>query len=542
MKIRSSLRATISLYVFATLAVAVVPFSLLVGKFARDDLQAATSRHVVQIAETVVKSTRLAMMLNDREAVTRIIADVARQPEIERLRLIDSEGQIIDSNHVKDVGYTVEKREHPCVHCHTDDSPLEHVPLEKRWRIVDRDAEHDSRSLVAMEVIRNEPTCSNAKCHEHKPSQKVLGVVDITYSLAEVDKSIARHTAWIVGIWLGFVALLAAGAGWLLQRKIYRPLRALESGATRISSGDLDLRLPVSGQDEFARVTTSFNDMGAALQQSRSATEQLIQTLEARVDERSKQLLQAQAEAAQGEKLASIGMLASGIAHELNNPLTGVLTFTSLLRKKMPAGSQDAEDLDLVIRETKRCAGIIRRLLDFAREKVPVKGLFDLNQVVRDTVAFVERSASLERVDISLTLAPELPQVFGDADLVKQVVLNIVVNAQQAIDGPGRIEVCTRMRPDGPADDPQVEVSISDTGAGISPQNLEHIFDPFFTTKEVGKGTGLGLSVSYGIIKSHGGDIAVHSAVGEGSTFRIHLPVGTPAPANPVDDDTQPQP
>ncbi len=542
MKIRSSLRATISLYVFATLAVAVVPFSLLVGKFARDDLQAATSRHVVQIAETVVKSTRLAMMLNDREAVTRIIADVARQPAIERLRLIDSEGQIIDSNHVKDVGYTVEKREHPCVHCHTDDSPLEHVPLEKRWRIVDRDAEHDSRSLVAMEVIRNEPTCSNAKCHEHKPSQKVLGVVDITYSLAEVDKSIARHTAWIVGIWLGFVALLAAGAGWLLQRKIYRPLRALESGATRISSGDLDLRLPVSGQDEFARVTTSFNDMGAALQQSRSATEQLIQTLEARVDERSKQLLQAQAEAAQGEKLASIGMLASGIAHELNNPLTGVLTFTSLLRKKMPAGSQDAEDLDLVIRETKRCAGIIRRLLDFAREKVPVKGLFDLNQVVRDTVAFVERSASLERVDISLTLAPELPQVFGDADLVKQVVLNIVVNAQQAIDGPGRIEVCTRMRPDGPADDPQVEVSISDTGAGISPQNLEHIFDPFFTTKEVGKGTGLGLSVSYGIIKSHGGDIAVQSAVGEGSTFRIHLPVGTPAPANPVDDDTQPQP
>ena len=170
-----------------------------------------------------------------------------------------------------------------------------------------------------------------------------------------------------------------------------------------------------------------------------------FRSLESKVEERTKELLAARAEVAQGEKLASIGVLAAGIAHELNNPLTGVLTFTSLMRKKVPEGSEDAEDLDLVIRETKRCASIIRRLLDFAREKVPVKGFFNLNQVVEDTVRFVERPASLQQIEIIDWISiPNLPQVWGDADLIKQVVLNILVNAQQAIEGHGTITVASR--------------------------------------------------------------------------------------------------
>jgi two-component system NtrC family sensor kinase len=255
---------------------------------------------------------------------------------------------------------------------------------------------------------------------------------------------------------------------------------------------------------------------------------ELVQTLEQKVAQRTQELRAAEAELAQGEKLASIGLLASGIAHELNNPLTGVLTFTTLMRKKAPAGSQDAEDLDLVIRETKRCAAIIKRLLDFAREKVPIKGYFDLNKVVSDTVAFVERSASLQNVEITRRLDPVLPQIWGDADMIKQVVLNILVNAQQAISGPGRIEVSTR-RFEGKDKQgkpfSQVEIAFSDTGCGIPEANIERIFDPFFTSKEVGKGTGLGLSVSYGIIKAHGGSIAVESTVGVGTTFRIKLPI-----------------
>jgi two-component system NtrC family sensor kinase len=251
------------------------------------------------------------------------------------------------------------------------------------------------------------------------------------------------------------------------------------------------------------------------------------------VSERTQELLAAKAEVAQGEKLASIGVLASGIAHELNNPLTGVLTFTSLMRKKAPEGSEDAEDLDLVIRETKRCASIIKRLLDFAREKVPVKGFFKLDRVIEDTVRFVERPASLQQIEIATDLDPALPEIWGDADLIKQVILNLLVNAQQAIEGKGHITVRSRphVAPNHAGADaiPMVEVAVIDTGCGIPQANLQRIFDPFFTSKEVGKGTGLGLSVSYGIVKAHGGKITVESLVGTGTTFRIYLPITPPS-------------
>jgi len=302
-----------------------------------------------------------------------------------------------------------------------------------------------------------------------------------------------------------------------------------------VAGGKLDQAIPVRSGDEFGLVAGSFNQMTAALDQSRQEMRELVQTLEHKVSERTQELLAAKAEVAQGEKLASIGVLASGIAHELNNPLTGVLTFTSLMRKKAPEGSEDAEDLDLVIRETKRCASIIKRLLDFAREKVPVKGFFSLDRVIEDTVRFVERPASLQQIEISTDLDPGLPQIWGDADLIKQLILNLLVNAQQASEGKGTVTV--RSRPyaaaanakTGAEATPMVEIAVIDTGCGIPQANLQRIFDPFFTSKEVGKGTGLGLSVSYGIVKAHGGRITVESVVGTGTTFRIYLPIMPPA-------------
>jgi two-component system NtrC family sensor kinase len=290
----------------------------------------------------------------------------------------------------------------------------------------------------------------------------------------------------------------------------------------------------VRSDDEFGRVAKSFNEMTQALKASRLELHDLIETLESKVHERTQELLVAEAEVLRGQKLASVGVLAAGIAHELNNPLTGVLTFTSLLRKKMADGTEDADDLDLVIRETKRCASIIKRLLDFAREKVPVKGLFDVNRVIDDTLRFTERPASLRQIEISTDLDPELPEVWGDADLIKQVILNVLVNAQQAIETQGNIWVTSRpyvakapAKP-GISPLPMVEIMVRDTGCGIPEANLQRIFDPFFTSKEVGKGTGLGLSVSYGIIKAHGGRINVESVVGAGTTIQILLPITSP--------------
>jgi two-component system NtrC family sensor kinase len=275
--------------------------------------------------------------------------------------------------------------------------------------------------------------------------------------------------------------------------------------------------------------------MTDALRMSRAELQGLARTLEQKVEERTQELRRAQAETMRGEKLASVGLLASGVAHELNNPLTGILTFSHLLRQKMPDKSADAEDMDLVIRETKRCAAIIKRLLDFAREKHPEKKFTDLNQVIDDTVRIVERPAHLRDIEIAVDLDRSLPPIWIDADQIKQVVMNMLVNAQHAVEEKGAITISTRRAQDPRAgaseQKPMVAISIVDTGCGIPEKNLKRIFDPFFTSKDVGKGTGLGLSVSHGIVEAHGGMIDVQSKVGEGSTFRVLLPLTAPAAA-----------
>lgn len=539
-----SLRTRVSVYLILTFSLAIVPSTLLIVHHEQRHLQDAVSQQAVQLAEVIVKSTRYAMLINKRDIAEKIIDDISQQHGIERVRVINSDGTIIHSSNGAEVGYSVEQQDEPCVSCHQSSQPLDRIPDDKRWRIVTSSSGH--RSLTTMHAIRNEPTCASASCHEHPASQKVLGVVDVAYSLDEVGLIKHQHTVTMVGVGLALIAAVSVATAVLLGRQVYRPLRDLEAAAKKISGGDLDHAVPVRHDDELGRVAAAFNHMGQALKASAAAERDLVQTLETKVQERTQALLVKEAEAAQGQKLASVGLLASGIAHELNNPLTGVLTFTSLLRKKMPDGSPDAEDLDLVIRETKRCASIIRRLLDFAREKTPVKAFFDLNQVITETVRFVDRPATLQNITITLALAPALPPVWGDANLIKQVVLNVLVNAQQAISAEGCIRVESRLSLVRPAGKPEaapvdcVEIVITDSGCGIPPAHLQRIFDPFFTSKEVGKGTGLGLSVSYGIVKSHGGDIAVDSTEGVGTTFRIVLPLASPfgdeagAPSEPA--------
>jgi len=507
-------------------------FTVLILKHRQEDMQDVVSQHVTQLSDVVVASTRYTMLVNKRDIAEKIIEDIGKQKGIERVRVISADGTIIHSNHSQEIGYSVQQDEEPCVNCHQTSKPLQQVPDEKRWKIHESPDGH--RVLGTMRAIRNERSCSSASCHEHPASQSVLGIVDLAYSLDEMDQSMRTHALHVISISVGFILLFSISIGLLLQRLIYLPLKDLKSGAEKVASGNLDPDIPVRNDDEFGHLAGSFNDMTKALNESRQELQELVQTLELKVEERTQELLVAEAEIAQGEKLASVGVLAAGIAHELNNPLTGVLTFTSLLRKKMPDGSEDAEDLDLVIRETRRCASIIKRLLDFAREKVPTKGWFDLKQVIDDTVRFTDRPASLRHIEIKTNLDPELPLVWGDADLIKQVILNILVNAQQAIEAEGNITVESHpyvaKAPAKPGVEalPMIEIVIKDTGCGIPEANLQRIFDPFFTSKEVGKGTGLGLSVSYGIVKAHGGRIEVESVVGKGSTFRVLLPVTSP--------------
>lgn len=522
-----TLQFKVGLYLTIALTVAMLAFTSLVVWHQRRELLANVAERVTQLSEVITKSTRYAMLQNRPDYVERIIHDVGES--IDKVRILSKDGRITHSTNPAEIGQTLDRKAEACFHCHQSEKPLEQVPRNERtWTFTTPEGK---RMLGSMEVIRNEQSCYTAACHQHAKTTAVLGVLDIVYSLDEIESSM-RTNAIIVGIFsLGFVVVASLVVSFFVHRMVQVPLNDLENGARRLASGDLDKTIPVRSADEFGDLAASFNAMTAALKHSQGELREWGRTLEEKVTKRTQELRLAQAEAVRGEKLASVGLLAAGIAHELNNPLTGILTFSHLIRQKMPDASPDAEDMDLVIRETKRCAAIIRRLLDFAREKTPEKKFADLNQIVEDTARIIERPAHLRDIEISMDLAPDLPPVWVDADLVKQVVMNMLVNAQHAIQEKGSITVRSRLCPEprrpepGAAPVPMVEISIIDTGCGIPEKNLPRIFDPFFTSKQVGKGTGLGLSVTHGIVKAHGGAIEVESKVGEGSTFRVTLPV-----------------
>ena len=528
-----TLKFKVVVYLTIALTLAMLVFIVLVVRHQRDELMREAVSHVAQISDVIKNSTRFAMLTNQPTYVDSIIRDVGNQGSIEKVRILNKDGTIIHSTYLPELGLKVDRKAEACVLCHRSDAPLEQVPQSQRSRIFA--TSENRRMLGSMDVIRNEPSCYTANCHIHNQAQSVLGVLDIVYSLDDIDRKMRTNAITMAVLSLGFIIIAALSVGFFVHRLVYVPLRDLGAGAKRLSSGDLDQAIPVRSPDEFGQLAASFNTMTAALRNSQAELREWGHTLEQKVEKRTQELRIAEAETARTEKLASVGLLAAGIAHELNNPLTGVLTFTTLLRKKMPDGSPDAEDLDLVIRETKRCAAIIRRLLDFAREKTPEKKFADLNQVIEDTARIIERPASFRDIEIAMDLDPEMPQVWVDADLIKQVIMNMLVNAQHAIEHEGSITVRSRhlAQPKSPEPgmepEPMVEIAIIDSGCGIPEKNLKRIFDPFFTSKEVGKGTGLGLSVSHGIVRAHGGVIEVDSTVGKGSTFRIYLPVEPPA-------------
>jgi signal transduction histidine kinase len=221
------------------------------------------------------------------------------------------------------------------------------------------------------------------------------------------------------------------------------------------------------------------------------------------------------------EKMASLGKLAAGIAHEINNPLGGILIYSSLLMEDLPEKDPKKQDLARVVQEAGRCKEIVRSLLEFARQTEPRMESVDVNRAITDGLFFLENQALFHNIRIVKNLDPSLPYAMGNAGQLKQVFMNVIINAAEAMHGNGELTITTYPAPNRNS----ILMEFVDTGEGIPEKNLSRIFEPFFTTKDVGKGTGLGLSTSYGIIESHGGKIGVRSKVGEGTTFTIELPV-----------------
>jgi two-component system NtrC family sensor kinase len=332
------------------------------------------------------------------------------------------------------------------------------------------------------------------------PQQRIIGALYVGFLQAPFAAMRATTTSHFL-LMMAVTTVVSLALIYAVTMLVMRPVGRIVAMSRKVISGDMTARVGIRPPGELGLLCQAIDAMAEA------------------VARRETQLTQAaRQQVSRAEKLASIGRLAAGVAHEINNPLTGVLTFAHLLRQKPHMNEEDGEDLDLIIHETTRAAEIVRGLLDFARERPTSMEPLDLNDVVRRTVRLIANQKKFEHIAIEEVLQNDLPEVRGDMNPLQQVLLNLALNACAAMPNGGRLTITTR------AGDGHVLLDVADTGCGIKEELLEKIFEPFFTTQPVGKGTGLGLSVTFGIVEQHNGTIEVKSTEGQGSTFSISLP------------------
>ena len=375
--------------------------------------------HVNQLSETVKYSTKYDMLYNQREHIHEIINAIGEQSDINSVRIINKVGQIIYSSNKNDIGKMVDKKAESCYACHAENKPLESLPIKDRTRIY-RLHPDSTRLMGIIDPIYNEPSCWKADCHAHDKNQKILGVLDVTIPLNTIDKRIASSEMEIVIFSIIAVLSISFIIGFFVKRWIDKPVNELLTATQHVGLGNLNYTIQYKKDDEIGSLAKSFNNMTQKLSEARL---QLFQS----------------------DKMASLGRLAAGVAHEINNPLTGVLTYSSFLLKKTNDNPEIQEDLKVIVRETKRSREIVKSLLDFARQSVPKKNIADINEIIERAVTVIENQLTIKKVELVKNFDPSLPKLTVDANQMQQVFINLIVNASDAIDNSnGKIKISTK--------------------------------------------------------------------------------------------------
>jgi two-component system NtrC family sensor kinase len=512
-QVKLGLAAKLAICVVASTAAFFALFGYINLRAARSHSERLIEQSAQRITDIILRSTRYQMLHNDRDALYAMVQDMGHEPGIHRIRVFNQDGRIAFSSDSRDV------------------NTLQPVPSERTRTFTDAAGR---RVLGAIRPIENSADCANAACHQHPASQKVLGVIDADLSLATVDAQMTQHQTSLAYFLTGAIVFGSALAAAFIWTVVYRPVKALIDGTHRVAGGDLDYRLPVTSADELGDLAASFNKMTTELAGVQAK-------IEAEVRRKTDELEKAHKSLLKSEKMASIGKLAATVAHEINNPLFGILTYARLVlrglaRVEGEGREEMAEQLQTIERESKRCGDLVKNLLTFSRQAPSHREPNDLNTVVHRAVMLVKHKLDMQSFELVETLAEDMPPVECDANQIQQVVLVLLVNASEALVGrpsgsqvPARLEVST---------EPEGVVRVKDNGSGIPADVLPRIFDPFFTTKEDQNRTGLGLAVAYSIVEQHGGEITVQSEPGKGTEFRVEL-VARPS-GSQVDPVTRP--
>ena len=472
---------------------------------------------------SVIKhNTSYYMLRNQRDGLYHIIAEMADEPGMVRIRIINDQGRISFSSDPAEITKFVDRNMKAQAAAPAPGNAIEISNLKQSFRTYQ--LANQQRALAVTDPIENSPTCSNAECHAHPANVKILGILDTNISLASSEQNVAEGTRQVliytVLAVLGVAVLISA----FVRHMLAGPLRALTEGTRRLGSGELGYQIPFQSSSELEDLANSFNTMSSQIQEAHNEINAWNHTLEVRVEQKTRELSGAQEEMLRVERMASIGKLAAVVAHEINNPLAGILTYSKLLKKRLSREPQpNAENismLDLMESESRRCGEIVKNLMTFARPTSINMEPSDLNAVIERCVRLVQHQLTLKNIELQLHLARDLPAVRCDPGQIEQVILALVMNAIDAMPNGGNLSLrsATTTAGDG------VQIEVRDDGIGMPQEVLAKMFEPFFTTKEHGRGLGLGLAISRNIVDRHGGRIDVSSEPSHGTNFTITLP------------------
>jgi len=398
-------------------------------------LLSEVERHANQLSDAVKSDTEYDMLHNDRTRIHESIRRIGQQEGIDRIRILNKAGEVIYSSQPSDIGRMVDKHAESCDRCHAVSEPLEGLDMQERTRIF-QPGPHAPRFLGVINPIYNAPSCWDADCHAHTQEQTVLGVLDVTLPLTEVDRNIRRSEIAALILAVAVITVLSIIVGLMVRWWIDRPVGELVAATRNVAGGNLAYRITVKRDDELGVLATSFNNM-------------------------TEKLAQARLQLFQSDKLASLGRLAAGVAHEINNPLTAVLTYSSYLLKRSQGRPEMHNDLQVIVSETIRCREIVKNLLDFARQTVPKKRKANINEIIGRAARVIENQLALGRIELVTELAPDLPDVTVDANQIQQVFINLMVNAADAIgEGTGAIRVTSRAISLSPAGVLQIKTAV----------------------------------------------------------------------------------